>query len=268
MTLIVTEVSEQFGCVVVGDSAVMIGKRVVFGAEKVHFSSDANIGFAIWGNACLAGQRVDELISSFVLQLPKTESPRSAGDKLAALLASEGQKDGRSWKALRGGVHVCGYEGSVPVLFHVHTGHEPPAPQGPFRLYEDFPDARSARHLRNGYYKMFGPLIDGMQHYAAGLHRLGFQWPNEAVEDRVSYYLIMVDTVARTLKDAGRVASVGGKVSAFAFNRNGIQVDKRSPRENVDFCSSSGTMPCFCETPAVTSFEPMSRQIFDTQPAS
>ena len=159
MTLVVTEVSEEFGCVVIGDSAVMVGTNVEFGAEKVHYSAEATIGFAIWGNACLAGRRVDELIASFVSHLTRTASPRSAGHDLAALLTSEGKKDGRTWETLRGGVHVCGYEGSVPVLFQVHTGHDPPAPQGPFHLYEDFPDASAGVQLRNGYHKMFAALF-------------------------------------------------------------------------------------------------------------
>ncbi len=254
MTLVITEVSEVFGCVVVGDSAVTIktniGTNVEFGVEKVHYSAEATIGFAIWGNACLAGRRVDDIISSFVSQLTRTASPRSAGRDIAALLTTEGKRDGRTWDALRGGVHVCGYEGSVPVLFHVHTGDERPAPQGPFQLYEDFPDARRGFHLRNGYYEMFGALFDSMKQYAAGLHQLGFKWPDETVEDRVSYYSIMVGPVAQTLKAAGRVASVGGTVSAFAFNMNGIQVDKRLSRGNVDFCRGGGTMTSFCEAPS------------------
>jgi hypothetical protein len=56
---------------------------------------------------------------------------------------------------------------------------------------------------------MFAALFDGMQHYAAGLQELGFKWPNETVEDRVSYYTIMVDAVARTLEAAGRAPAVG-----------------------------------------------------------
>jgi hypothetical protein len=242
MTLVVTEVSERFGCVVVGDSAVRVGARVVLGAEKIHFSAEATIGFAIWGNACLAGQRVDQLISSFVSHLTRNASPRSVGRDLAAVLNTEGKKDGRAWEALRGGVHVSGYEGSTPVLFHVHTGPDPPEPQGPFQLYEDFPDGAAGVQLRNGYYKMFGPLFDGMQYYAAALQQLGFKWPMESVEDRVSYYTLMVDFVSRTLQAAGRIAAVRGTVSSFAFNRNGIQVDKRLPRGNEDFCGKRGEM--------------------------
>jgi hypothetical protein len=248
MTLVITEVSKAFGCVVVGDSAVLVGTNVEFGAEKIHYSTEATIGFAIWGNACLAGQRVDELISSYVSQLKSSASPRSAGHDLAALLNFQGKKDGRTWEALRGGVHVSGYEGSSPVLFHVHTGHDPPAPQGPFRLYEDFPDASAGVQLRNGYYKMFAALYDGMQHYAAGLQELGFKWPSESIEDRVSYYTIMVDAAARTLKAAGRVPAVGGNVSSFAFNRSGIQVDKRLPRGKENFCHKGGAMVSFSES--------------------
>ena len=122
--------------------AVTVNKTlVVLGAEKVHYSNDAMIGFAIWGNACLAGRRVDELVAEFVGGLTNTTSPRSAGRELAGFLGSEGKKDGRPWTALRGGVHVCGYQDGVSVLFHVHTGPDLPAPQGPFGLHEDFPDA-------------------------------------------------------------------------------------------------------------------------------
>ena len=250
VTLVVTEVSEAFGCVVVGDSAVTIGTKVIFGAEKIHYSSSATLGFALWGNACLAGRRVDDLVSDFVTSLGSVATPRSAGRDLAALLTQEGMRDGRDWLALRGGVHVCGYENSVPVLFHVHTGHEPPDPQGPFQLYEDFPDASAGCHLRNGYYRMFSGLFDGMQHYAAQLRVLGYKWPNEGVEDRVSYFTILVNTVARTLEAAGRVAAVGGTVSSFAFNRSGIQVDKRVPRGTTDFCVSGAANASFCELPS------------------
>jgi hypothetical protein len=249
MTLVITEVSEKFGCVVVGDTAVTVnnGTRVVLGAEKVHYSDAATIGFAIWGNACLAGRRVDELVAAFVGGLPNTASPRSAGQDLAAFLGSEGTKDGRPWTELRGGVHVCGYQDGVPVLFHVHTGPELPAPQGPFGLYEDFPDASAGLfHLRNGYYQMFAALFPGMEGYVQDLGKSGFKWPYENVEDRVSYFSIMVETVAQTLKAAGRLPSVGSAVSALAFNRNGIQVEKRLPRAG-EFCKGTNAAASFCE---------------------
>lgn len=245
MTLVITEVSEKFGCVVVGDTAVTVDDtHVVLGAEKVHYSDAAMIGFAIWGNACLAGRRVDELVAAFVGGLPNTASPRSAGQELARFLGREGTKDGRPWAKLRGGAHVCGYQDGVPVLFHVHTGHELPAPQGPFRLYEDYPDASAGAHLRNGYYPMFAALYAGMQEYVQGLGKLGFKWPHENVEDRVSYYSIMVETVAQTLKAAGRLPKVGSAVSALAFNQNGIQVEKRLPRAG-EFCKDAAAS--FCE---------------------
>ena len=230
-----------------GDSAVTInGTNVVLGAEKVHYSDDASIGFALWGNACISGRRADELVSSFVKGLTGNASPRSAGRELAAFLTSECRKDGRPWNELRGGAHVCGYQDDVPVLFHVHTGHAPPAPQGPFEVHEDFPDATNGVHLRNGYYQMFAALFSGMEQYAIGLKHLGFHWPHECVEDRVSYYTIMVETVARTLEAAARVPSVGRAVSSLAFNRNGIQVDKRLPRGG-EFCQGTGTLTSFCQ---------------------
>jgi hypothetical protein len=249
MTLVVTEVSEKFGCVVVGDSAVTIGTSLVLGVEKVHYSDEARLGFAIWGNACLAGQRVDELVSSFVSKLTATASPRSAGHDLAQFLSDEGTKDGRDWERLRGGVHLCGYQADLPVLFHVHTGHNPPARRERFQLYEDYPDASEGFHLRNGYYQMFASLFEGMQSYVSGLKELKFGWPHEAVEHRVSYYSILVDTVAKTLVAAGRLPSVGAMVSALAFNRNGIQVDKRLPRGRTNYCDADGDLKSFSEFP-------------------
>jgi hypothetical protein len=243
ITSIVTEVSERFGCVVVGDTAVTIGRRrVVLGAEKGHYSPEANIGFAIWGNACLAGERVDALVSRFAADLPGATSPRSAGRDLAEVLTDRGQHDGRAWDDLRGGVHVCGYEAGVPVLFHVHTGAELPARQTPYELHEDYPDARLGVHLRKGYYPMFGALFDGMQQYAAALAGLGFSWPYNSVEDRVSYYSLMVETVSRTLEASRRLPAVGRGVSAFAFNRAGLQVDLRLPRGPDNFCVEAGAM--------------------------
>src|SRR5947207_14002424 len=95
MTLVVTEVSEQFGCIVVGDTAVTLGgNRIILGAEKVHYSRAASIGFALWGNACLNGRRIDEIVAGFVEGLTNKASPRSAGRDLAAFLTREGERDG------------------------------------------------------------------------------------------------------------------------------------------------------------------------------
>jgi hypothetical protein len=254
MTLVITEASERYGCVVVGDTAVTIKRKnsvaedVERGVRKVHYADKANIGFAIWGNACLAGRRLDELVSEFVDSLTNAETPRSAGKSLAETLRGLGHKDGRPWQKLRGGVHVCGYQDGKPVIFHVHTGPEWPAPQTPFQLYEDFPDASGGGHLRNGHYEMFSVLFEAMQRYAAGLRGLGFKWPESSVDDRVSYYTIMVETVGRTLEAAGRVPKVSDLVCAFAFNRNGIQVWKMPQLGPMrDFCKEAGNMAYFSE---------------------
>ena len=86
-----------------------------------------------------------------------------------------------------------------------------------------------------------------MEQYATGLQQLGlgFRWPFEGTEDRVSYYSMMVEVVARTLRAAGRVPAVGDQVSALAFNRNGILVDKML-RRGGDFCRDPGAMASFC----------------------
>lgn len=89
---------------------------------------------------------------------------------------------------------------------------------------------------------MFGAFFQSMEQYVSHLKGLGFTWPHQAVEDRVEYLSIIVETVARTLEASGRLPAVGRSVSALAFNRNGVQVDKRLPRGNEDFCRQAGTM--------------------------
>ena len=241
----------KFGCVVVGDSAVTIGTEQGWfsGRRKFTIPLEANIGFAIWGNACLAGQRVDELhLPLFVNNLPRTAFPRSAGQDLAALLIRRGYQKMLRFEvgaSLRGGVHVCGLRGrALPVLFHIHTGPELPAPQAPFQPYEDFPDARHGAHLRNGYYPMFGALFQGMEQYVSALNQLGFTWPHQAVEDQV---LILLNNGRDSCANTRGLRAVGGRgraVSAFAYsNRNGSSGrPKAAPEAPKTFCQEGAEL--------------------------
>ena len=248
MTLVITEVSEKFGCVVVGDTAVTVnGTDVILGAEKVHYSDTAMIGFAIWGNACLAGRRVDERVAAFVVGLPNTASPRSAGQELA----------GGSW-AVRGqrmvdpGQHfvaACMCAVIKTVFRYSFT----------FTLGLSFPRLRD----RFGFTRIiqtqvpeftFGmdttqclpPSFPAWRNTFKALGNGVSNGHTKNVEDRVSYYSIMVETVAQTLKAAGRLPSVGSAVSALAFNQNGIRVEKRLPRAG-EFCKGTNAAASFCE---------------------
>lgn len=61
--------------------------------------------------------------------------------------------------------------------------------------------------------------------------------------------------MARTLEAAGRAPSVDQRVSAFAFNRYGIQVDKTLPRRDTDFCRKNSSMAVFGEPPSNPTIE-------------
>lgn len=250
MTLVVSEVSTRFGCVLVGDSAVTVKRpgqdsAVRVGAAKIHYSAAANIGFAIWGNATFADRNYDAILDEFVGSLAANATPSSAGEALADLLAQAGTNDGRPWAALRSGAHVAGYENGYPALYHVHTGRELPAPQYPHQLHKDFQLVLDAVQLRNGFYPMFAALFPGMRDYAVSLSQLGFRWPFESIEDRVSFYEIAVRAVSDTLMAAGRLQAVGGTISAVAFNQHGLKVDKRLAVSSVPY-RMNGEMAEFC----------------------
>jgi len=243
MTLVVSDVAAN-GFVLVGDSAVTVTRggitRVLHGASKVHYSSDANVGFAVWGNACLAGRRVDDICAEVSASLDQVASPSVAASRLADELNASAAQDGRPWDVLRGGVHVSGYEDGVPVLFHLHTGGD--GPQHPCSLSRDFPDGRAGAHLRNGYYRVFAALFESMGSFIGSLRSLGMKWPTIQLEDRLRYYDLHVRIVSDVVVSTSGHPHVDTFTSAVAFDASGLRIGRRSVRSTRSFCSDPSTL--------------------------
>jgi hypothetical protein len=253
MTLVVSEVT-GFGIVMVGDSAVTVRTddqpRIYTGAAKVQYSRDANVGFAMWGRACVGGQTQDTWLSQFIASIRTAEPLGVIAQRLADELNAELSREGRPWSELRRGIHIAGYVDRLPHLYHVHTG-DPTLPQHELQVFKDFPyihaedlDAYRTRletvggyHLRNGFYELFGTLFDAVYRYTEVLRPLGFTWPNGSLDHRVSLYRLLVRFVSDTLVADGRLPSVGGEIQALAFTERGLAVDQLQR-------PVSGSFPC------------------------
>ncbi|SRR6266496_719536 len=244
MTLIVSDIS-RYGIIMVGDSAVtrrMGGvKTVSDDAFKVQYADAANIGFAVWGNAGVPGRRMDYWINDFINDSVKGgASVEETGQKLATSLNEILEKSGREWKDLVRGVHLTGYRDGLPVLFHVHCGHEG-EPSHELRLYHDYPDdqkwnEREFRsllqdgfiHLRNGYHKLFGPLFQQALGYAEHLRReFKMEFPHHSLRGRFDFYKVLVKFIAGTLIASQEHPGVNEKLSAIAFDQSGLIINEQ-----------------------------------------
>lgn len=258
MTLVVSEVS-GLGIVMVGDGAVTIRPntgpdRVVDGAAKVQYARKANIGFAIWGSACVNMSQMDAWLARFI-ERHDSQSMGLEGmaKSLASALTEDLSKEADSGERLRRGIHIAGYVDGLPHLYHVHTGDEG-TPQHFPRVFKDFPyvrqpdlDAYRERletiggyHLRNGYYRMFGTLFDSIYGYTEALKALDFGWPNRSLDDRASLYCLLLRFISDTLEADNRLPSVGGEIQALGFTEAGMMVDKLTePKEDLFECGGN-----------------------------
>lgn len=253
MTLVVSEVS-GLGIVMVGDSAVTFHEgghpKVRSGVAKIQYSDQANIGFAMWGRACVGTVPMDRWLSAFIAD------QTAAGDRLAdvasrladSLNADLSALGPVAWNKQRRGIHVAGYVEGLPHLYHVHTGGDANASHE-LRVFPDFPfgaqislaDYRDrlenvgGYHLRNGFYEVFGSLFDATYAFTSQLPQWGFQWPNRSLNDRGSLYRLLVQLVSDVLVAEGRLPQVGGPLSSIGFSPVGIQFDARLPVLNHVF---------------------------------
>jgi hypothetical protein len=246
MTLVVSDISRH-GIIMVGDSAVTVErggvKTATAGAYKVQYAKAANIGFALWGNAGVDHRRIDCWLEEFIRdQVKADDSVEDTGQKIVSSLNPILSKSGRQWKDLVRGIHIAGYRDGLPVLFHAHCGHDT-EPAHELRLYHDYPDDQKWSeshfrsllnygfiHLRNGYHPLFGPLFQQALGYAAQL-RAGFniQLPHPSLEGRFEFYKLLVRFVAGTLIASKLHPAVNDKLSAIAFDANGIVFDEQLP---------------------------------------
>lgn len=253
MTLVVSEISKH-GVVMVGDSAITysnagIAVGVGEGAAKVQYSDMANIGFAIWGNAVVQGQQLDGWLKDFIdSTIKNNEDLESVGQRLAAQLRSELEKEHKPWDELVFGIHLAGYKNDLPRLWHIHCGHHNEPPHEP-RLYHDYPEdhnwtesyyrglffpprggGTAYAHLRNGYTPHYALLFNSMDNYVNDLRQsMGINLPVDSLEGRLNFHKLLVRFVAGALVAAGEHPGVNDTLSSISFTHSGLASDDRSP---------------------------------------
>lgn len=244
MTLVVSDISNM-GIIMVGDSAVTRSRNgiqeVISGAVKVQYSSEANIGFAVWGNADVGNSRMDYWISNFIQQeIKSSDNVEVVGQKLVDQLNPILSASGKPWKDLVRGIHIGGYRQGFPCLFHVHCGHNN-EPAHELRFYKDFPEDQNWSeyyfnyllnfafvHLRNGYHPLLGPLFDHVLEYSKQLRaNFNISFPQRTIRGRFQFYKLLVRFVAGTLTASEIHQWVNDVLSSIAFNEDGLVIDER-----------------------------------------
>jgi hypothetical protein len=256
MTLVVSEAS-MFGIAMVGDSAITItepdrSSRIESGAAKVQYAPLANVGFAMWGDACVAGRQMDSWLDSFIASNDtKAADVESLGASLERELRSALKSESRTWNQMRRGLHIAGFIHGIPHIYHLHTGgdlanqHEPKLfrdyPYGINLSPEQFREALRVNpcHVRNGYYQHFGALYESFEIYVGALQQLGVDWPGQNLEDRCSFLSLQAEVVALTLQWSGRQQKVDDNISAIGFTPTGLKVDRRIAPRPVAWCGSA-----------------------------
>jgi len=245
MTLVVSDISKH-GIIMVGDSAVTIKDgishtKVIAGASKVQYSEKANIGISMWGNAQVGTKRLDSWIADFIQKyIIENDSVEDVGNKLQEKLNQVLSLSKKPWKDMVCGFHIGGFKNDIPVLYHVHCGHDN-EPAHELRLYKDYPDNQkwsektyeyllnfSFIHLRNGYHPLFGLLFDNILDYSNGLRlKYNISFPRDNLDSRFDFYKLLVRFVADSLPIAGITPGVNSSLSSIAFTSKGLQINEQ-----------------------------------------
>ncbi|MCC6156859.1 MAG: hypothetical protein IT350_02320 [Deltaproteobacteria bacterium] len=79
-------------------------------------------------------------------------------------------------------------------------------------------------HLRNGEYRTFSKIYDKK---IRQIRRAGAIQYEESLDDRLLFYKELVVSVSNILRRQGMPPRVNDRLSAFAFNEDGLQIDER-----------------------------------------
>jgi hypothetical protein len=246
MTIVVTTAS-QFGITVVGDRALSSMDRAgtvsVRPIRKVYYSAAANVSFAFWGSASVPSGDMGAWMQDFVARVSSDEPLDSIGNRLAAELEAAAIAMSRPPSDLRRGVHLGGFVGAVPHLYHVHTGSPATGVHAP-KLLRDFPfehvgdeamyaaDLRggSRAQLRNGMPTLFGLVADSLDQLRLQLAQdAGVQIPAPTLLGQLAVDRALVRFAANLLAASDNPPTVSEEVDCLAFNSAGLVTDSCTP---------------------------------------
>lgn len=261
MTLIVSEVS-KFGIAMAADSAITetcpsswnlssnspVPPTVRVGAQKIIPIGSINAAISVWGLGTLgmpdnleAQIPIDKFLYDFVNSIASGTSLEDVGNRLADVVNSR-IKIG----TVRGGFHLVGYKDEngkhFPVLYHVHTGHNPNGPHESLKLYRDFPFG-SGRDidkwladlqnnvifwLRNGLFDTYAYFSQYLNELMVRLaHETGFICPdysrfNTELEARGRFLKLQVQTICEFYRLSNRLETIAMPISWITISPEGI----------------------------------------------
>ena len=238
MTLVVSTASAR-GISVVTDRAVSrrTGTALeLYSAQKGWYSAKANIALAFWGNATLPdGQALERWAERFVNDVTEHDTPASVAGRLASELNPMLERLTAHWSKMRRGVHVSGYEGDLPVIFHVHTG-DPRGFHHALEVHRDFPDvhvgsAETYRahlagggfvQLRNGQHELFATVAQLSTELQSELSTiLRTPVPAQTLRGQALFDEALVRFAAGILKSADQHQVVSDLVDIITFTADG-----------------------------------------------
>lgn len=198
MTLVVSWVSSS-GVVMAGDSATTYsgGQRSIvrFDALKVLPIARQRAGISTWGEGQIGDLPIDIWLERwFEDRVVAEDTIETVSQRLVDTLnhVLRLNTDRPSIGDRRMGLHIGGWlrteSGSIPVLWHIHRGHQGDPP-GELCLYRDYPENGFAnpRYAWNNYAEYLKHLRDSSSHFV--VLRNGIYQPFAAYQERLFWLL-------------------------------------------------------------------------------
>lgn len=241
MTLVLSDLSRH-GIIMIGDTAVVRreGGAAVSNAgdaDKVQYFTEAKIGAAIWGIRSIGETTSDIVLAKFIRDHDSTGlGLEECGNGLARRFNELMDGAGLDTRDRAGGIHLGGYIGENPKLWHVHWSAK--GVDGPWALAKDFPEGtsrseeemledirerRGNAQLVNGMNRELNMAREAIQFFSRLLeiHSLG-TFPHDSILGRIRYVRMLHGMVSAALFVPGKPVYVSEKQKLIAFDRHGI----------------------------------------------
>lgn len=197
--------------------------------KKLFYSPNANIAFVVWGTIFverngLIEPTLDSLIDKFSNDLTSNDDIQAVVRAVKSLL-DENYADYENEKTLdRRGVHVSGFDGERPVIYHVHSG-DPLTGQKPrFAISND--SKRFARKIKRGHCAITVNGINDkwLKPSSPGLLP-DFHCSAQTLEEQaiaVGQYLSLIASVLKITKGSHVTDLVSRSLDCLGFTKNGV----------------------------------------------